>query len=65
MMEGDLAAAEVALQAVRVHYSMLVRMWENNCDAFLDWQASHHVLEDLGELRDVGLSLDDNNLPFI
>ena len=67
---GDLAAAEVALKAEKACYNMLVgtqdilQQYQNNGSVFLDWQASCHVLEDLGESRDVGLPLDDDNLPL-
>ena len=70
MVDGDLAAAEVALRAARARYRMLVRAqdvlhrYQNNCSAFLEWQTVQHVPEDLGELRDVGLHSDDNNLPL-
>ena len=70
MVEEDLAVAEVALRVVRACYNMLVGTWDvlwqyqNNCSRFLDWQVSCHVPEDLGESRDVGLPLDNNDLPL-
>ena len=70
VLEGDLELAEVALWAVRVRYQMLMGMWDvlhhyqNDCSALLEWQAAQGVLADLGELRDVGLPSDNNNLPF-
>ena len=70
VVEGDLEAAEVALQAARACYWVLVGAWEvlccyqNNCSAFLEWQIAWGVLEDLGESRDMGLSLDNNDLPL-
>ena len=70
MVEGDLAAAEVALRAARARYRMLVgardvlRRYQNDCSAFLEWQAVRRVPEDLGESRDVGLPSDDDDLPL-
>ena len=70
MVDRDLAVAKVALRVARAHYSMLVRMqdilccYQNNCSVFLEWQMAQGILEDLGELRDVGLPSDNNNLPL-
>ena len=70
MVDGDLAAVEVALRVARVHYRVLVGMWDvlqqyqNDCSAFLECQTVWRVPEDLGELRDVGLPLDDDDLPL-
>ena len=70
VMEGDLEVAEVALQAARAHYQMLMGVrdvlcrYQNSCSAFLEWQTAYRVPEDLGELRDVGLPLDNDNLPL-
>ena len=67
MVEGDLAIAEVALRVVRAHYTMLagtqdvLQSYQNDYSVFLDWQASCHVLEELGESRDVELPSDNNN----
>ena len=70
MVDGDLAAAEVALRAARARYRMLVgardvlRRYQNDCSAFLEWQMVRRVPEDLGELRDVGLPSDNDDLPL-
>ena len=70
IVDGDLAAAEVALRAVRARYQVLVgtqdvlHRYQNNCSTFLEWQMARRVPEDLGELRDVRLPLDDNDLPL-
>ena len=68
MMEGDLEAVEVALQAARACYSMLMRVqdvlhwYQDNYSMFLEWQTTCHILKDLRELRNMGLPLDNNNL---
>ena len=70
MVEGDLAVAELALRAARSHYRVLVgtqdvlQQYQNNCSTFLEWQMAQRVLEDLGELRDVGLPSDNDDLPL-
>ena len=70
LIEGDLATVEVVLRVARAHYSMLVGTrdilcwYQNNCNAFLEWQLAQRVPEDLGESRDVGLPSDDDNLPL-
>ena len=70
MVDGDLAAAEVALRVARAWYWMLVEAqdvlhcYQNNCSVFLEWQAAQGILEDLGESRDVGLPSDNDDLPL-
>ena len=70
MVDGDLAAVEVALRAARTRYSMLagtqdvLRWYQNNCNAFLEWQMARKVPEDLGGLRDAGLPSDNDDLPL-
>ena len=70
IVDGDLAAAEVALRAARARYQVLVgaqdvlHRYQNNCSTFLEWQTARGVPADLGELRDVGVPLDDDNLPL-
>ena len=70
MVEGDLAAAEVALRAARARYWVLMGVrdvlccYQNDCSKFLEWQMAWGGPVDLGELRDVGVPLDDNNLPL-
>ena len=70
MVDSDLAVAEVALRVARARYRVLVgvrdilRRYQNNCSAFLEWQTARSIPEDLGELRDVGLPSHDDNLPL-
>ena len=70
VMEGDLEAAEVALQAARAWYQMLMGVrdvlhhYQNDCSTFLEWQTAQGVPADLGESRDVGLPSDDDDLPL-
>ena len=69
-MEGDLEVAEVALQVARAHYQVLIGAWDvlhhyqNDCSMFLEWQTAWGMPVDLGESRDVGLPLDNNDLPL-
>ena len=70
VIEANLEVAEVALQADRVRYRMLTGMLDvlccnqNDCSTFLEWQMAWGVPVDLGELKDVELPLDNNDLPL-
>ena len=69
-MEGDLEAAEVALRAARAWYRVLTGAWDvlrryqNDYSAFLEWQTTQGVPADLGESRDVRVPSDDDDLPL-
>ena len=69
-MEGDLEAVEVALRAARARYRVLtgaqdvLHHYQNDCSVFLEWQTTQGVPVDLGESRDVGLPLDNDDLPL-